>query len=213
MWKERIQSFTFPLTFKPIGCLLPSHFPDAIARQREIPDVIARQREPSLQPQQPIGWLQPQTNHRCNRSRRTIFFSIHEIPITGHEASSAPILISSDFHHRREASSAPILSSDCRYLGRSSKQSNESDDVWFDVHSSKLDYSEVLGGFKDTQVLTMHTSCSMKCFNQKPSQNGFEVRGICLQIIFCDRTWMNKAKKQKKSQQIHEKEEESIDSD
>ncbi|KAL4570582.1 hypothetical protein LXL04_026239 [Taraxacum kok-saghyz] len=38
-------------------------------------------------------------------------------------------------------------------------------------------------------------------------------RGICPQIISCDRTWMNKAKKQKKSQQIHEKEEESIDSD
>ncbi|KAL4560245.1 hypothetical protein LXL04_032395 [Taraxacum kok-saghyz] len=26
----------------------------------------------------------------------------------------------------------------------------------------------------DLQVLMMHTSCSMKCFNQKPSQNGFE---------------------------------------
>ncbi|KAL4574292.1 hypothetical protein LXL04_021121 [Taraxacum kok-saghyz] len=38
-------------------------------------------------------------------------------------------------------------------------------------------------------------------------------RGICPQIISCDRTWMNKAKKQKKSQQIHEKEEESIESD
>ncbi|KAL4578239.1 hypothetical protein LXL04_014359 [Taraxacum kok-saghyz] len=34
----------------------------------------------------------------------------------------------------------------------------------------------------DLQVLMMHTSCSMKCFNQKPSQNGIEVRG----------TWMNK---------------------
>ncbi|KAL4585433.1 hypothetical protein LXL04_010054 [Taraxacum kok-saghyz] len=39
------------------------------------------------------------------------------------------------------------------------------------------------------------------------------VKGICPQIICCDITWMNKAKKQKKYQQIHKKEEESIDSD
>ncbi|KAL4580284.1 hypothetical protein LXL04_016471 [Taraxacum kok-saghyz] len=32
-----------------------------------------------------------------------------------------------------------------------------------------------------------------------------------VKVYTCDRTWMNKAKKQKKSQQIHEKEEESID--
>ncbi|KAL4576052.1 hypothetical protein LXL04_012140 [Taraxacum kok-saghyz] len=43
--------------------------------------------------------------------------------------------------------------------------------------------------------------------------SGLQGRGICPQIISCDRTWMNKAKKQKKSQQIHENEEESIDSD
>ncbi|KAL4583780.1 hypothetical protein LXL04_008363 [Taraxacum kok-saghyz] len=42
--------------------------------------------------------------------------------------------------------------------------------------------------------------------------SGLQGRGICPQIISCDRTWMNKAKKQKKSQQIHQKEEESIDS-
>ncbi|KAL4571459.1 hypothetical protein LXL04_018219 [Taraxacum kok-saghyz] len=39
------------------------------------------------------------------------------------------------------------------------------------------------------------------------------VRGICPQIISFDRTWMNKATKQKKSHQIHKNEEESIDSD
>ena len=34
----------------------------------------------------------------------------------------------------------------------------------------------------DTQVLMMHTSCSMKCFNQKPSQNGFY--SLCSNFYF-----------------------------
>ncbi|KAL4579281.1 hypothetical protein LXL04_015419 [Taraxacum kok-saghyz] len=60
-------------------------------------------------------------------------------------------------------------------------------------------------------ILMMHTSCSMKCFNQKPSQNGLE--GFILKKGEWTVCSIHTSKKQKKSQQIDKKDEESIDSD
>ncbi|KAL4555713.1 hypothetical protein LXL04_038341 [Taraxacum kok-saghyz] len=107
LWKEKGSGskalspllFTSPLTFKP--------FLDAIARQREIPDLLSQISTfgcplPNLdlqQPLQPIGWLQPPTNLRCEHTR-TIADSRNP------ESPADHLLFSFCEHRRVEASPA-----------------------------------------------------------------------------------------------------------
>ncbi|KAL4554631.1 hypothetical protein LXL04_037229 [Taraxacum kok-saghyz] len=107
LWKEKGSGskalspllFTSPLTFKP--------FPDAIARQREIPDLLSQISTfgcplPNLdlqQPLQPIGWLQPPTNLRCEH-RRTIADSRNpEIPNPLRTISSSRSASTDEWRH------------------------------------------------------------------------------------------------------------------